>query len=170
MPNHNVAAIANEFLKRARRDECGLTNMQLQKLPYIAHGWGLVALDAPLIEQQPQTWPYGPVYPDLYQDLKRYGAGSVTALIRENNSSPFKEERGDVISGCLTRAESKLLDTVWKKYGSLSGSALSRITHLPDTPWSQVMKTDGPFSTINNEVIKKHYKYLKNKNIEKEKY
>ncbi|WP_200409556.1 Panacea domain-containing protein [Komagataeibacter oboediens] len=167
MPNHNVAAIANEFLKRARKDECDLTNMQLQKLPYIAHGWGLVALDAPLIEQQPQTWPYGPVYPDLYQDLKRYGAGPVTALIRENNSSPFKEERGEVITEPLTRTESKLLDTVWKQYGRLSGSSLSRITHLPNTPWSQVMENSGPFSEISNEIIKNHYEILKNKNINK---
>jgi uncharacterized phage-associated protein len=41
MPAYRVEAIANEFVKRAQAEGRALTNMQLQKLPYIAHGWGL---------------------------------------------------------------------------------------------------------------------------------
>ncbi|MBV0890011.1 DUF4065 domain-containing protein [Komagataeibacter oboediens] len=164
MPNHNVAAIANEFLRRAKAEGMPLTNMQLQKLPYIAHGWGLVTLHQPLIEGQPKTWPYGPVYPELYQDLKRYGAGSVTDFVREHNASPFPDKRGDIVTTVLSESENKLLDTVWNKYKKFDGIELSTITHKEGTPWTIVKCRDGAFMPIDNDVIKNHYQALLEKN------
>lgn len=166
MPNHDVSAIANEFLNRARQRGVSLTNMQLQKLPYIAHGWSLATLGEPLIIQQPQTWAYGPVYPGLYDNLKRYGAGPVDALIRENNTSPFEDERGEVASVNLSELERDLIDAVWEEYGSFTGIKLSRITHQPGTPWTATMQQNGPYSDISNDCIRQHYEGLLAKNIQ----
>lgn len=164
MPNHDVRAIANEFMRRAQNEGRGLTNMQLQKLPYIAHGWGLVSFPQPLIGQQPYTWPYGPVYPDLYQDLKRYGSGTVDSFIRANNSSPFPEDRGAEVWSAITPNEAALLDQVWRTYGSLDGLQLSEITHRQGTPWTTIMQHYGAFSPIDNATIQQHYQALRQQN------
>ncbi|BAU37863.1 uncharacterized phage-associated protein-like protein [Acetobacter pasteurianus NBRC 101655] len=166
MPNHDASAIANEFLRRAQNSGVNLTNMQLQKLPYIAHGWSLATLGEPLIIQQPQTWPYGPVYQDLYENLKRYGAGPVDALIRENNACPFEDERGDIVSAELNELERNVIDAVWDEYGSFTGGKLSRITHKPGTPWTITMQQNGPYSDISNDCIRKHYEHLLAQNIQ----
>lgn len=164
MPNHDVRAIANEFLRRARNEGRGLTNMQLQKLPYIAHGWGLVSFPHPLIKQQPYTWPYGPVYPDLYQDLKRYGSGNVDSYIRSNNSSPFPEDRGTEVWGTIAPNEEALLNQVWRTYGKLDGLELSEMTHRQTTPWTKIMTENGAFMPIDNDTIRQHYHILRQQN------
>jgi uncharacterized phage-associated protein len=49
---HSPLAIANEFILRAEHAGKQLTHMQLQKLVYLAHGWGLAVTGDPLIEDE----------------------------------------------------------------------------------------------------------------------
>ena len=63
------AEIANEFIRRAAAEKRALTQMQLQKLVYIAHGWNLAINGEKLTHDDPQAWDYGPVYRDLWEAL-----------------------------------------------------------------------------------------------------
>ena len=129
MPLRDARAVANEFIKRANRDGLALTNMQLQKLPYIAHGWSLALLDKPLIaDEQPQAWPYGPVYPSLYDSLRSYGSRAVEDVIREDNGS-------DVIKN-LSEKEKVLIEAVWARYRGIPEWRLSDMTHQDGTQLS----------------------------------
>jgi uncharacterized phage-associated protein len=56
-----AAAIANEFIKVAKRNGVLLTPMKLQKLVYFAHGWYLALLGKPLINEPVEAWKFGPV-------------------------------------------------------------------------------------------------------------
>src|SRR5687768_4006741 len=78
---HDARNVANEFLRQAKERGTKLTNMELQKLVYIAHGYSLAILDRPLIKQYVEAWRYGPVIPDLYHALRQYRSGDVTELI-----------------------------------------------------------------------------------------
>jgi uncharacterized phage-associated protein len=78
---YDARTVANEFLRLARDRGHELTNMQLQKLVYIAHGYTLAILHEPLVRQDIEAWRYGPVIKDLYQVLRQYGSGFVTDLI-----------------------------------------------------------------------------------------
>ena len=82
MPYHSSLAIANEFLRRAKDDGRELTQMHLQKLVYLAHGWCLAVTGKPLIEEKIQAWDYGPVIKPLYDALKSYGSANIPRLIR----------------------------------------------------------------------------------------
>lgn len=164
MPNHDVRAIANEFLMRGRQENRALTHMQLQKLPYIAHGWALPLLGVPLIQNNPEAWRYGPVYRDLYEILSRYGAGAVTDFIRENDDNPFIDDAGNIIRADLTSDEERLIDMVWDKYKEKSGIDLSAITHERGTPWRNTWETSGQGATIPNNLIKNHYEELLERN------
>lgn len=163
MPDHRVAAVANEFLDRAQREGISLTNMQLQKLPYIAYGWNLALRHERLISCSPQAWKYGPVYPELYEKLKRYGATQVTGFIHENDDNPFADRRGEVIREPFTPGETELLNTVWDAYKQYNGFALSVMTHRQGTPWTKTFRDGaGNGETIPDTLIQQHYVELAN--------
>lgn len=163
MPNHDVRAIANEFWRRAQSEGRSLTNMQMQKLPYIAHGWALALRGEPLVAQSPEAWKYGPVYPELYDALKQYGPGDVTDYIHENDANPFCEIRGQRVTANLNDEERRLIDAVWNNYKNKSGFMLSTLTHQPGTPWTTTYQNgNGRHNIINDDLIRQHYLQLSN--------
>lgn len=159
---HDVAAIANEFLRLAREEGRTLTNMQLQKLPYIAQGWSLALRNKPLIKQTVEAWPYGPVYRKLYESLAQYGSGPVKDFIHENDSSRdiTVETRGPQITEDLCDDDLNLIKAVWNNYRQYNAFELSALTHQSGTPWSQTREIKS--REIPNDLIKKHYKQLLN--------
>lgn len=157
---HAPAAVANRFLELALREEVTLTNMQLQKLPFIAHGWSLALFNRPLIVDEARVWKFGPVYPQLYEALRRYGAGPVTELIHENDDDIFEDDRGPVIRGKFSPHEEKLLKTIWHAFKTYSGLELSALTHMKDAPWSVAKRLLGLNSVIPNAISRNYYKGL----------
>lgn len=145
---YSAAAVANAFLDLAKKESRSLTNMKLQKLVYIAHGWSLALLGRPLLYNDIQAWPWGPVIPKLYKPLRKYGSGVVTEPI------PC-DERVDVFS-----PEMDIIEGVWKGYGRYSAAQLSGITHKSGTPWSEVWP-QNPQGEIPDDLIKRHYLQLK---------
>jgi uncharacterized phage-associated protein len=145
---YDARSVANAILEMAAADGKRLTNMQMQKLVYISHGYTLAMQKEPLLYQGVYAWQYGPVIPDLYEALKQYGAGYVEEPIPElfegvNPNSP----------------EMDIIRSVWKAYGKFSGPKLSEITHRGQTPWSVVWK-ERPYGLIHNELIAQHYEQL----------
>lgn len=157
---HDVRSIANEFLNRAKDDGMALTNMQLQKLPYLAHGWAYALLGERFICQCVAAWEYGPGYPDLYASLRRYGADAVLEKIHENDESPFLP-RGTVFRANLTPTEKLFLDDIWSVYRGHPAYSLLGMVIGDGTPWA-VARQHG-HATLNEELIKTHYCYLLHK-------
>lgn len=153
--SHVSAAVANRFLELARRDSKPLTNMQLQKLPFIAHGWSLALFDQPLIRDEARVWRFGPVYPKLYEALRRYGAGSVTDVICENDDNIYEDDRGRIVKGRFSPDEEKLLEAIWHAFKDYSGFELSALTHMKNAPWSQAKDLLGDRSVIPDSLSKK---------------
>ncbi|WP_106638619.1 Panacea domain-containing protein [Allosphingosinicella vermicomposti] len=159
---HRAVAIANEFLKRAGSG--GLTQMQLQKLVYFAHGWALALRDAPLVAEDVEAWNYGPVYRDLYDHTKYFGKDPIERLITpdDDEAARFFSRSKDPkapYEAELTDYERQLIDAVWMRYGKLSGARLSALTHQRNTPWFDTFKS-GRSEAIDNERIKQHYTEL----------
>lgn len=158
---HDVRAIANEFFDRAQRDGMRLTNMQLQQLPYIAHGWSLALRNEPIIKDVPQAWRYGPAYPVLRQALRRYGSGNVFEPICENDDDALaflsKDGRGRVVKTELSPDEALLLDAVWQNYKGYGPAQIAALTAQNGTPWEHVYKEGSALATITNERLKLYY-------------
>ena len=140
-------AVANAFLKIAEEEGKELTNMQLQKLVYIAHGYALALLDRPLYWDTTRAWQWGPVIPNLYDPLRKYGRRIVTEPLETDDKLDDDGEEMNIIKG------------VWKEYGYLSGGKLSAITHRDNTPWSQTWEKEK-FGCIPNDVIGCYYRAL----------
>lgn len=162
----SAIAVANFFITKARKDGYDITPMQLLKLVYIAHGWSLGILDRPLISNEIEAWRHGPVIPDVYHTFKKYRSSNITGygsdIVWESDLQQYIEIPTEKIEDDDYKA---LLDRVWDIYKKYSGWELSAITHRDGTPWSTVWNRFGKNNnfgnaTIDDEVIKDHYKQL----------
>jgi len=159
MPRHRPEAVANEFLRHAGK--AGLTQMQIQKLVYIAHGWTLALTGEPLTAIEPEAWDRGPVYPELRDKISHVGSKPLRDTIRENDENPIaalgSAPRGAAIRSEFNSDETTIIDRVWKRYGHLHGFSLSDLTHAQGTPWHKAYSERGRNSPIANEDTKGHY-------------
>ena len=138
-----AASVANAFLAKAEAEGKLLTNMQVQKLVFIAHGFYLAFFDTSLIEEEVKAWQWGPVIPPLYNKLKKHGSGIIPGRIPDVPTVP-------------PGSQMDVINQVWKSYGSLTGSQLSSITHQADAPWTQIWET-APFAVIPKDLIRLYY-------------
>ncbi len=157
---HSARSIANSILNIAHKAGKQLTNMQLQKLVYFAHGWHLALTGKPLLTDAVKAWNFGPVIPPLYNSLKKYGNGIVTEPIKRKDQDTdevliIQEPESDYVK--------QLLQRVWEIYGNMTGAQMSYLTHQPDTPWEFTWKKEK-FSVISDKLIQDHFFSLKAKN------
>lgn len=142
-------AVANEFLRLGQQAGRETSPMKLQKLMYYAHGWhlGLYAVTeqeslVPLVNEEPQAWGYGPVFPSTYQEFKDFGAspikryaGVVAADLRVVEPVFEDEREASEIDVEFARA---VVQKIWERYGNYTAMTLSEMTHEKGTPWYQV--------------------------------
>ena len=143
----SAKAVANQLLEMAEKFGCSLTNMQVQKLVYIANGFHLGFIGKPLTHDKIHAWQFGPVIPCLYKALQKFGNGPVTEKLESEDAIPANS------------FASKVINQVWQAYGKMSGSKLSALTHLPGSPWHKTWERDeNRFGVIPVEMIADHYR------------
>ena len=169
MNGHRPEAVANEFLEHAGVH--GLTQLQIQKLVYIAHGWTLAIDDKPLMNEQPQAWDRGPVYPNLRARLVYTGSKPTSRKIHENDHDPitlFDEKvRGKEVKAYFSDKESNIIKYVWERYQDYDGFKLSNLTHQKETAWHKTYYEVGRNHVISDDLTKKHYDKLAKLALEK---
>ena len=162
MNGHRPEAVANEFLEHAGVH--GLTQLQIQKLVYIAHGWTLVIENKPLTNEQPEAWDRGPVYPNLRKRLVYTGSKPTSRKIHENDHDPitwfYEKARGKEIKAKFSAQESSIIENVWERYKTYDGFKLSNLTHQKDTAWYNTYHNDGRNHVISDDLTREHYEKL----------
>jgi len=148
--SYNALDVANAFLATAQKEGRSLTNLQLQKLVYIAYGYFAGLMNDSLFPDDIEAWDYGPVIPTLYHHLKKYGVGAVTEPLPSHNK----------ING--GGAEVKVVEGVWDSYKKYSPIELADLTHKDGTPWKTIReKTKGrKHVSIPFALIREHYEKL----------
>ena len=161
MKQYTAKAIANAFLDIAESEGGTIAPMKMQKLVYIAHGWGLGFLGQPLIKEDVEAWKYGPVISNLYHEFKQYGSSSITRkatnVSLDSKTLKIVEETPNILPE--DKDSNSLLLKVWEIYGKYSGPQLSNITHLPNTPWDLTFNSSCE-RIIPRQTIEQHYKSL----------
>ncbi|WP_394648410.1 Panacea domain-containing protein [uncultured Sphingomonas sp.] len=143
-------AVANAVLEEADRQGKSLTIMQLLKLVYIAHGWSLALLREPLVNEEPEAWQHGPVFPAIYREFRRFGSQRISGFA----TGPF----GSIPHADLSDPQRAVIKSVVNNYGDKHAFALSRMTHEVGTPWFVTYKDGkGASHDIPNEIIAEHY-------------
>ncbi|MBW6522428.1 DUF4065 domain-containing protein [Sphingomonas sp. RHCKR47] len=154
--------IANEFL--AQPGAIGsLTQMQLQKLTYLANGWNWAINGEQLISEPVEAWDYGPVYRDLYDHTKFFGKQPLSRGVTPDDSEAARVfgipggGRSPAYHAHLHPRERAVVEHVWRRYGRLSGAQLSSMTHQRGTPWFETYTKSGKSAPIDQGLIRRHY-------------
>ena len=161
MAGHDARAIANHILDMAKEQGRDITVMQLLKLIYIANGWSWALLGKQLVRDPVEAWQYGPVYPSVYRDFRRFGGQPIrekSAML--NGALPY--------SCRLDDQQRELLDSTVRHYGSLHAFRLSEMTHEPGTPWSQIREGNGAYTEIPQKLIRAHFETLRDERRQRE--
>lgn len=154
-------AVANNWIARAMADfGHGLTQLQIQKLTYIAHGFMLGATDQPLVDEEVRALQFGPVFLSLLDEFDTVGSSEITRFAETIDFETWKTVIPTIENEGATNVDKRVLDFVWEKYGHSSGPKLVSLTHSSGSPWDQV--TDGGVNTgvkvkIPNELIRDYY-------------
>jgi len=153
-------AIANEFIIRGATAGIQFTQMQLQKLVYIAHGWNLAINGAPLTYDNPEAWEYGPVYKELRRAVRHYGRAGVARPIANADFMPgsFADDPEEPAVASLTPQEKSVIDRVFRDYHAFHAFQLSALTHQDGTPWTKIYDQGrGKFDEIPAPMIREHF-------------
>lgn len=100
-----------------------LSNLQLQKLIYLAHMVHLGEHGEHLVPGQFEAWDYGPVHPVLYRVARIFGSDPVQNIF--HGAAPLK----------AGSSERKTLDDAYESLGGLSAAQLVDITHKRSGAW-----------------------------------
>jgi uncharacterized phage-associated protein len=117
--------------------------MQLLKLVYIVYGWGLALLDRRLFESRIEAWRLGPVVPQLYYQVQRFGADPVDRfLVSAQTYEPTGEIVGKTIPVIdpMDKEALAVVQSVWDAYKNKRAFDLSDLTHEMGSPWQKVYK------------------------------
>ena len=159
--SYSAKEIANYFLELSAKKD--ISPLKIQKLVYIAHGWHLALYGEPLVQDElAEAWEYGPVFPSIYHEFKRFGAGPILEPVLAWTYYDFLEEWDSHIPRIKPDDKRTIafLNRIWELYGHFSAGELSAMTHEEGSPWNQVREEVGPIknANIDNALIEKYYK------------
>ena len=126
------------------RSGWSLSNLEMQKILYLAHMYCLGGRNSALVDGHFEAWDYGPVHPVLYHRAKIFGKSPVENIF---HSVP---ELGDT-------EETRLLDQAVDQLATAPPGRLVAITHWDGGAWAKHYRPGGRHIVIPNDAIRQEY-------------
>lgn len=121
-----------------------MTNMEMQKLLYVAQIIHLGREGRPLFEEQFEAWPLGPVLKSLYHLVKGSGSGRVHPV----GGTPFKE----------TSSEFAAIQEAVNLSQGMSGRNLVNFAHRHGSAWKRSYVPQKRNIKITNQALLDEYR------------
>jgi uncharacterized phage-associated protein len=158
---YDARAVANFVLDLAGASGVSLTQMQLLKILYFAHGWFLAGYGKPLVRQDFEAWEYGPVVRVVRDSFKTFGKDAIKG----------RAEKFDIFTGELTIVEPALnhedacfVEKIFLAYHVHSAWELSDMTHERGSPWDRLWNSKDPVGRLGLRIseieIREHFERL----------
>ena len=148
---HDARAIGNYFIEKFRENNLRLTTPILGKMVYFAHGWTLGHTELPLITQEVEMWPYGPMIRELYEAYREQGVIVNDLLV---------DKKGNVYTADLTEKEKEIVDSVYTEYSPLESYRLTNIVQSAFSPWTKNRYRLKKFDILQEADIMHYYQRL----------
>lgn len=147
---YNSVTMAKFIVGYANNRGFSVNMTKVQKLLYIAYGLCLAVSDTRLVDEHPQAWPYGPVFPTTRNKLLKMDMYSISMEAPE-----FTEIREDDDT-------MELMDLVFGTFGKWTASELTGWSHKEGSPWENAVSSAG-FKwgdRMNDRDIKAYFKSI----------
>jgi len=126
-----------------------ISNIRMNKILYMAHMLYMGKYEIRLIDADFEAWKYGPVIPEVYRRLKRFG--------KENIAPGALSDRNFVENG----AQAEYLKDSAEMFATIPWRDLVEMTHLKRSAWAKVYVANGEKRPVlRDEDIVTEYKEL----------
>ena len=122
-----------------------LTNLELQKVLYVAHMVHLGRTGDPLVNEEFEAWDYGPVLPDVYRVAAMFGRDPVQRIL---GAMPVAADT----------SERRTIQEVSTYLAKFSASQLVGITHWSRGAWASVYRPGSRHIRIPNAEVAREFK------------
>ena len=157
MPGWSIE-IANEFIRMGASSGETFTQMHLQELVYIAHGWCLALTGQPLTGDRPEALTHGPEYRRIAEAFIKCGTRPVTAQIAVRIAQSKSESDPIVVDDDIDENERAIMARVYAHYRHRRTSELAALTRADNTPWSAIYAEGlGRGRDIPHKLIRKQF-------------
>lgn len=126
--------IATYIVALANDKRIAINMTKVQKLLYVVYGAYLRIYGERLLNEHPQAWPYGPVFPTTRNQLIKRDFYTIT---QEDIAEP---EKNNIKNDNLLN---KVIEFVFKSFGDWNAGQLSEWSHSNGSPWHQTTNKDG---------------------------
>ncbi len=106
----------------------GYNNTKIQKLLYCVYGAVLAQFNVRITEEQPKAWPYGPVFPRVFN------------YIHKGNQIDLYSRRLEEI---LSQEEKEFICGIVSYFGKYTAWQLSNWSHKQGSPWQKAVDVEG---------------------------
>lgn len=135
---YSPTMVANNILARSFEDRRLITPMKLQKILYFVASEYQKATGKPLLEEQFQTWAYGPVLYSVYDEFRPFAKAHIKRYARDAAGHTYALREDD------DSALASALDRVWAATKTKSATYLSELTHAEGSAWDAAFQQDRP--------------------------
>jgi uncharacterized phage-associated protein len=158
---YDARAIANVMLSFASNDGLKLSNLKLQKLLYLAHGFLLSEENRPLVKGGFEAWAYGPVSRTAYHAFKQFDSTPITSPAMRFDPVNRVYENIDVE---IDQRAVFAIEEVVRIFGRWPEFDLVEYTHQPGSPWSITIEDAKDAANVGmviaDELIRSNFEAL----------
>jgi uncharacterized phage-associated protein len=140
-------------------DGYAFTQMHLQELVYIAHGWCLALTGQPLTGDRPEALEHGPEYRRLADALIKWGTRPVTTQIEIPHLTLIGSKLDSVaVDHNFDANERAVMAQVYSECRDRRTSELAVLTRADDAPWATVYAGGtGKGRDVSHKLIRKQF-------------
>lgn len=128
---YNSVVMARLIAAYAIDNGFSINMTKIQKLLYVAYGVSLAVKGERLVNEHPQAWPYGPVFPTTRNKLLKENIHAIS--LKEECFSEMRKDKDTM----------ELLELVFRSFGNWSAAGLTGWSHKPDSPWEHTISVKG---------------------------
>ncbi len=146
--------VGKVFLDKAQElSKGGITNLHLNKLIYLAHGYHFGNLEKPLITngELAEAWKHGPVYRSVYVRYAPFNDRIIDSNFY-NIGLPYKKLSNEIM---------QLLNKIWEEYKNTKVWTIVDMLHEKNSPWYIIWHYSGgkkgPAQHIPDELTEAYY-------------